>query len=78
MPHSQARNGTKFTEGLQLLNTSMSATCDIRCCNEKINRRRTRVVHERFSQLPFDSVFLTCVRTDRAPYAYMLAVGAAG
>jgi hypothetical protein len=53
MPHSQARNGIKFTEGLQLLNTLMSAGCDIRCCNEKINHRRTRVVHSRFSQLSF-------------------------
>ena len=56
MPHSQARNGIKFNEGLQLLNTLMSAGCDIGCCNEKINRRRTRVVHERFSQLSFDTV----------------------
>jgi hypothetical protein len=30
MPHSQARNGIKFTKGLQLLNTPMSAGCDIR------------------------------------------------
>jgi hypothetical protein len=51
MPHSQARNGIKFTEGLQLLNTLMSAGCDIQCCNEKINHGRTRVVHERFSQV---------------------------
>ena len=54
MPHSQARNGIKFTEGLQLLNTSMSASRDIGCCNEKINHRRARMVHERFSQLSFD------------------------
>jgi hypothetical protein len=83
MPHSQARNGIKFTKGLQLLNTPMSAGCDIRCCNEKINCRRTRVVHERFSQLPFrlglfDLRAAPGVRTDRTPYAYMLAVGAAG
>jgi hypothetical protein len=29
MPHSQARNGIKFTKGLQLLNTLMSARRDI-------------------------------------------------
>ena len=59
MPHSQARNGIKFTKGLQLLNTLMSASCDIGCCNEKINLRRARVVHERFSQLSFDYACMT-------------------
>jgi hypothetical protein len=80
MPHSQARNGIKFTKGLQLLNTLMSAGCDIRCCNEKINRRRPRVVHERFSQVDSMSI-CTDVLTgapDRVAYAYMRAVGAVG
>jgi len=54
MPHSQARNGIKFINGLQLQTSSMSASCDIGCCNEKINHRWGRVVHDRFSQLSFD------------------------
>jgi hypothetical protein len=36
MPHSQARNGIKFTNGLQLQTVRMSAWCDMMLQTRKI------------------------------------------